>query len=882
MKPTLYTLLLFVVALSASAEQQTLHQEDRERYNQYFEQAGAEFGVPADILRGMSFAETRWTHMKWDENDTVSSCTGMPRVYGVMGLWDNDFFGHTLREAATLINKDPQELKESPLQNIRGAAALLKKYYTELPKPETFNADAIESWQNAIAKFSGFPQEDISQRRGLEVYSVLSTGYAKDRIFIQQRDVNLDAIQQIVLKAEQKAENTKGNQQMDNALNQPDYPLAKWNAAYSGNYSTTLIQQKFVVIHDVEGSYLGCISWFKNPSAVVSAHYVLNSHPNAPSGKQPTGGPDAPVGEITQMVEEKYRAYHVGCWNSYMVGIEHEGYYDVSGWYTQECYESSARLVSYLCDKYNIPKDRNHIIPHSQWQNTEWKNWVNSTGQGFDPACNTHVDPGQYWNWTAFMNLVTAGDTVKPEILASSPANAKPVPTYKVVTVQFNTAMDISSTNAAFSITPSISGTKSWNGDNTILTFKPSANFAWNTSYTVTIDTSAKNISLKKSLGGEPFIFSFTTVALDTVGPKILWSYPYDGAIDVPVKPEVMLSLDDAVQTSSLSATLKFVDANNSNVSMPGAKNEIVDDQSYISFLPALKPNSSYTIKLFPGMKDYYNNLSKDTVLIHFTTETLEFTSAGIPIDIFESNGRGWVQPGESPLTQGVDTSVTKFTFVAAKKYSGTNSGNLSYKFLNASGGNIVLSATSMPTVDSYSSLGVWVYGDMSNNRLKMVFSPDDQTFDYGKVHWRGWKFLPLALNQVTGSDKKFIRFQLVQEENGAQQGSLYFDDMQLNAVTTSVTPFFAQIPRTIVLEQNFPNPFNPATVIQFSSPFSGVITLEIYDILGRKITTLLNEFKQAGTYRITADLKDFPSGVYYYTLKSNNFSSTKKMVLVK
>ncbi|MEW5797364.1 MAG: Ig-like domain-containing protein [Bacteroidota bacterium] len=882
MRKFCYTMAIWFLVISVLSGQEKRHEEEREIYNAYFDQAGEEFGVPSDLLRALSFAETRWTHMKWDDDDTLSSCSGMPRVYGVMGLWDNEYFGYSLREAANLIGKTHQELKESPLQNIRGAAALLKKYYDELSKPENVNAGAIESWQNAIAKFSGFPQEEIAQRRGLEVYAVLSTGYERDRITIRKQNIDLETIQRIVDKTAKTAAAKNQNKQLNKTANQPDYPLAKWNAAYSGNFGTQLIQQKFVVVHDVEGSYLGCISWFKNPAAQVSAHYVLNSHPNSPVSKQPTGSPDAPVGEVTQMVEEKFRAWHVGCWNSYMVGIEHEGYYNVSGWYTQECYESSSRLVAYLCDKYGIPKDRNHVIAHSEHQNSAWRNWVTSTGQGFDPTCNTHVDPGQYWDWTKFMNLVTVGDTVKPQILTATPAGGKPVPTYKEITVQFNTPMDAASTAAAFSIIPAVTGTKSWNNDNTVLTFDPSSNLAWNTLYTVTVDSSAKNVSLKKSLGGIPYSFSFTTEPIDTAGPTVLWTYPYDNAIDVPVKPEVILVMDDGVLTPSLSATLKFTDENNVNVSMSGAKNEVIDDLGYISFMPALKPNRTYRIKLLPGIKDYYNNSSKDTVLIQFKTEAQEFISTGIPIDLFESNGRGWMQPAASQVSQNIDTAMTKFGFVPEKRYSGTNSGKLTYKFLNSTGGVIDLKTSSMPEIDSYMSIGLWVYGDIGNNALKLIFSPDNQSFDFGPIHWRGWKYISLPVAQITGTNRKLSSVQILQRPGGAVEGVLYFDDLQVNAATTVVPSREVLSPAAFVLEQNFPNPFNPSTTFQFSSPAAGIITLEVFDVLGRRIRTLLNEYKESGLHRIAVDFSELPSGVYYYTLRAGDFVSSKKMVLLK
>lgn len=861
---------------------QILHEEDREVYNQYFEQAGSEFGVPSDILRGISFAETRWTHMKWAEDDKFSSCTGMPRVYGVMGLWDNDYFGHSLKEAALLIDKTPQELKESPLENIRGAAALLKKYYSELPKLNDVDDDALENWHNAIVKFNGIPQEELATRRSLEIYSILSTGYSRDRIMISKKEVDVEMIRRIVRKVEIGIEIQQKTEGIQKTQNTPDYPLAKWNAAYSGNFGTQLIQQKFVVVHDVEGSYLGCISWFKNTTAEVSAHYVLNSHPNGVTNKLPNSTPDAPVGEVTQMVEEKYRAWHVGCWNSYMIGIEHEGYAGVSGWYTPECYTASSKLVNYLCEKYNIPKDRNHVIAHSEHQNTTWRNWVNTTSQGFDPTCNTHTDPGIYWNWTTFMNLVTIADTITPQIQSVSHSNLKLYPTYKEISVSFNTSMDINSTNSAFTITPTVAGTKTWNTDNTVLMFKSTSNFAFNSSYTIKIDTTAKNIALKKTLGPSPYVITFTTVPIDTVGPTILQVYPYNNAANVPTKPEVWLKMSDVVQTTSLSSTLKFVDINNASVSMSGAKNEVVDDLGIISFFPTLKPNQSYIVKLFPGLKDMYNNLSTDTVMIQFKTEPYQHTTPGIILDQFESNGRGWGQPNQSAGSLGIDTAFSKFYFSPDKKLNGTTSGKLSYKFSNSSNGVADIAVSSMPLIDSYSSLGMWVYGDMNFHTVKLHFAPNNQVIDLGRIHWRGWKFISVPLTSITGPSKKMISLSVVQDSSVSTEGALFFDDMQLDAVINGVQNNDPIQPEAISLGQNYPNPFNPTTLIPFSITKQLRVSIKIFDILGREVMTVLNEVRSAGENTIIFDAHHLPSGVYYYSIIAGEYTQSRKMVLLK
>ena len=86
----------------------------------------------------------------------------------------------------------------------------------------------------------------------------------------------------------------------------------------------------------------------------------------------------------------------------------------------------------------------------------------------------------------------------------------------------------------------------------------------------------------------------------------------------------------------------------------------------------------------------------------------------------------------------------------------------------------------------------------------------------------------------------------------------------------------------TYALEQNYPNPFNPTTTITYQLPKDGAVTLKIYDILGREVKTLVNEYKPAGSYSVTFNASNLASGVYIYQLKSGDFIANKKLVLMK
>jgi hypothetical protein len=105
------------------------------------------------------------------------------------------------------------------------------------------------------------------------------------------------------------------------------------------------------------------------------------------------------------------------------------------------------------------------------------------------------------------------------------------------------------------------------------------------------------------------------------------------------------------------------------------------------------------------------------------------------------------------------------------------------------------------------------------------------------------------------------------------------------------INPIASEIPNSYYLYQNFPNPFNPVTKIKFDLPKSNLtlsgamglpVKLIICDILGREVTTLVNEQLKPGTYEVEFDGSNYPSGVYFYKLTAGSYTDTKKLVLIK
>jgi hypothetical protein len=131
----------------------------------------------------------------------------------------------------------------------------------------------------------------------------------------------------------------------------------------------------------------------------------------------------------------------------------------------------------------------------------------------------------------------------------------------------------------------------------------------------------------------------------------------------------------------------------------------------------------------------------------------------------------------------------------------------------------------------------------------------------------------------------------------GTDGNSPYFnglmDDIQImNYVPNSYLPDSiggptaiqepSELPAQVRLKQNYPNPFNPTTNINFTLPQASDVTLTVYDVLGRRVATLVDSKRSAGSYSVNFDASRLSSGVYLYQLKTNQVTKTRKMMLVK
>ncbi|MGW6538126.1 N-acetylmuramoyl-L-alanine amidase [Streptomyces sp. NPDC055051] len=369
--------------------------------------AAAEFGVPKEVLLGVSH-ESSW----WEGNDGRPSTKG---GYGPMHLTDttsgttythrpgegpvdgtgtDDPSEHTLETAAALIGAAPRTLRTDELQNLRGGAALLAAYQRQLTREVSSDPG---SWYGAVARYSQAADTATAGRFADGVFTVIRTG--RQRVLRDGRTVTLEKRPDVRPSTSQLASLRLRTLP---AAELPECPAelnCRFVPAATSNYQVASrnsrgIDVDFIAIHDLEGSYDGGVSWFRNPSSGVSAHYVLK----------------ADGSEATQMVATKDIAFHAGNYwfNLHGVGIELEGYAaQGSTWFTPAQYKATAALVNHLAERFDVPLDRRHIIGHDN---------VLPPRPALAP--DAHWDPGPYWDWEKFMALLDAGART-PQVLAA-------------------------------------------------------------------------------------------------------------------------------------------------------------------------------------------------------------------------------------------------------------------------------------------------------------------------------------------------------------------------------------------------------------------------------------------------------------------------------
>lgn len=210
------------------------------------------------------------------------------------------------------------------------------------------------------------------------------------------------------------------------------------------------------------------------------------------------------------------------------------------------------------------------------------------------------------------------------------------------------------------------------------------------------------------------------------------------------------------------------------------------------------------------------------------------------------------------------------------------------YAFSTNNGASFTYDAT---LGNSYSASYTWIASDTNrtgNNYCISVFGDTDSlNVRRGRPNTMGTEYKDMTNHVLTGTAVPICAIYNEWGYNVKQGAFTYWangpEDVYYDGENLPTN--IKEIPGTVNsynLSQNFPNPFNPATNINFSIPENGFVKIVVFDILGKEVATLVNEEKSAGEYRIMFDASELNSGVYFYKITAGDFTDVKKMLLVK
>lgn len=381
-----------------------------------FTAAAAEYGVPEQVLLAVSYMQSRWQ----DHGGQYSTTGG----FGPMHLTDVEYVtageeGHhhdgedargdqrrpmtpeaeapsaplseaalqSISAAAQLTGHSVETLRADSAANIEGGAALLADLQANFGEPGEDPAD----WYGAVAGYSGASDAGSAAAFADEVYALINSGATA-----QTDDGVVELVATAVEPAVEQLSEAGLRKPGDGDTDCPAQLGCEWIPAPYEQYGETEeeygnhdkanrpedIDIDYIVIHDTEGSYETTLGLVQDPT-YVSWQYTLRSAD----------------GHVAQHVRPADVAWQAGNWSVNMrsIGLEHEGYAADGSWYTEALYRSSAKLVAYLADRFDIPLDRDHIIGHD-----------NVPGIAPENIPGMHWDPGPYWDWAHYFDLLGA------------------------------------------------------------------------------------------------------------------------------------------------------------------------------------------------------------------------------------------------------------------------------------------------------------------------------------------------------------------------------------------------------------------------------------------------------------------------------------------
>ena len=486
------------------------------------------------------------------------------------------------------------------------------------------------------------------------------------------------------------------------------------------------------------------------------------------------------------------------------------------------------------------------------------------------------------------------------------------------IEIYFSRPMDTTSVFSSIVFSPFTSFNGYWENNQSLLLFPDSLQFE--TNYLITIFDESQDVYghyMDGDQNGEPggnFVLQFRTGPMDMIPPEIVATLPPNVTHNVEILPIINVQFDENLNnTDDLSSYFvleRFYDG--SPVSGDLVYYDVMGKSS-LCFFPVenLNPSETYVTRVYAGITDNYDNEIEINQSFSFQTGNIDFEI--IEIDNLENSVMSnWWAPQSSGSTTGIITDSTWIELnseIVNGLFESNQSMEISYGWDFSDSQwliRVYLSGGSprQVTFDDSKTMQAYIFGDGSGNSFRFCVddnfpngsSSNHEVSPWYVIDWIGWKLISWDMDMDgTGSwigdgnlngTMRFDSFQLSYNEGQQQFGKIFIDDFRL-VDNVDLSTAAINIPSKFNVGKNFPNPFNASTEIVLSIDRVRHVELNIYDLIGNKIVNITNHVYSPGQYKVKWDGKNshgnnLSSGVYIYTVISNEYIKSDRMILLK
>lgn len=379
------------------------------------------------------------------------------------------------------------------------------------------------------------------------------------------------------------------------------------------------------------------------------------------------------------------------------------------------------------------------------------------------------------------------------------------------------------------------------------------------------------------SCGSEDLVENYMDYTDDIC--KNIFTLDQDDRIDVTMnvyRNELLVSYKETIKIELTGVDYRFTEVNGNvfavmNFSDAGTVDSITVEV-WLNYYPPGQPENTNAVKRFFDITSYGGEGFIASLKVYYNdSEVIDFIDGDSNLQLYLKSGTDWIMMGGTVDTLANSISLSNISQLGTWAISDPYDRPIPVELISFNS-----------SVNENNVILNWATATETNNngfeieRKKIKIPKDDKK---QKSNWIKIGFVP---GHGTTTERQAYSFLDEKLKPGEYNYRLRIIDYDGSFEYSNVLSVIVKSPVKYSLSQNFPNPFNPSTIIAYQIPERGHVLLKIYDVLGNEVSTLVNKVVEKGEHEIVFNAAQNTSGIYIYTIFANGFTQTRKMILLK